>query len=130
MNGGLDQRNFPAAAAASAALLPPGAAPKPLRNYKLLVDPFLVKNGNKLYRYDGIVAGDAGAAAQYPPVVPRDPRNQLASRMRARLEPHDIPVPRYAAHFISNSFLASLCNFLCPPTGTKSIKTTLVTHRL
>lgn len=103
MNGGLDQRNFMAAAAvaptttAAAAVgpQPPGGAPKPLRNYKLLVDPFLIKGGIKLYRYDGLVAGDVTTAAQYPPVVPRDPRNQLASRLRTRLEPHDIPVPRY-----------------------------------
>ena len=30
----------------------------------------------------------------HPPVIPRDPRNPLA-RIRSRVEPLDIPVPRY-----------------------------------
>lgn len=59
------------------------------RNFKLLIDPCLVKGGVKLYRYDGIVQGDPN----YPPVIPRDPRNQLA-RLRTRLEPHDMQIPR------------------------------------
>lgn len=62
---------------------------KNLRNYKLLIDPFLVKGAAKLYRYDGIMPNDS----QYPPVQARDPRNQLA-RLRSRIEPLDIPVPR------------------------------------
>lgn len=68
----------------------PVSSHKNLRDYKLLVDPFLVKGGAKLYRYEGIVANDP----KYPPVLPRDPRNQMASRIRSRLEPHDILVPR------------------------------------
>lgn len=76
MNGGIEPRA--------------AASHKNLRNYKLLVDPFLVKGGVKLYRYEGVVPNDTN----YPPVIPRDPRNQLASRLKSRLEPHDIPVPR------------------------------------
>ncbi|KAJ8711311.1 hypothetical protein PYW07_008553 [Mythimna separata] len=60
------------------------------KNYKLLIDPFLIKGGAKLYRYDGTVPGDAS----YPPVQCRDPRSQL-SRIWNRLEPADLPVPRF-----------------------------------
>ncbi|XP_022831575.1 histone-lysine N-methyltransferase SETD1 isoform X2 [Spodoptera litura] len=66
----------------------PHKAPK---NYKLLMDPFLVKGVTaKVYRYDGNVPGDA----TYPPVQCRDPRSQL-SRIWNRLEPADLPVPRF-----------------------------------
>ncbi|KAH9641472.1 hypothetical protein HF086_006088 [Spodoptera exigua] len=66
----------------------PHKAPK---NYKLLVDPFLVKGvTTKVYRYDGTVPGDTA----YPPVQCRDPRSQL-SRIWNRLEPADLPVPRF-----------------------------------
>ncbi|XP_034176391.2 SET domain containing 1 [Osmia lignaria lignaria] len=64
-------------------------AQKP-RNYKLLVDPFLVKGATKLYRYDGMVPGDP----TYPEVQPRDPRSQL-TRIWTRLEQLDLPVPRF-----------------------------------
>ncbi|XP_047032818.1 histone-lysine N-methyltransferase SETD1 isoform X1 [Helicoverpa zea] len=60
------------------------------KNYKLLMDPFLVKGAAKLYRYDGTVPGDT----TYPPVQCRDPRSQL-SRIWNRLEPADLPVPRF-----------------------------------
>lgn len=60
------------------------------RNYKLVVDPFLVKGASKLYRYDGVVLNDPN----YPPVVPRDPRSHL-TRIWTRLETLDLPVPRY-----------------------------------
>ncbi|XP_043250324.1 histone-lysine N-methyltransferase SETD1 isoform X1 [Colletes gigas] len=60
------------------------------RNYKLLVDPFLVKGATKLYRYDGMVPGDP----TYPEVQPRDPRSQL-TRIWTRLEQLDLPVPRF-----------------------------------
>lgn len=59
------------------------------RNYKLLVDPFLVKGVTKLYRYDGVVPNDNS----YPTVTPRDPRSQL-TRIWTRLETMDLPVPR------------------------------------
>ncbi|CAB3220457.1 unnamed protein product [Arctia plantaginis] len=60
------------------------------KNYKLLMDPFLVKGATKLYRYDGCVPGDTS----YPPVQCRDPRSQIA-RMWNKLEPADLPVPRF-----------------------------------
>lgn len=65
-------------------------APQKPRNYKLLVDPFLVKGATKLYRYDGTVPGDP----TYPEVQPRDPRSQL-TRIWTRLEQLDLPVPRF-----------------------------------
>lgn len=63
--------------------------PKPPKNYKLLVDPFLVKGASKLYRYDGVVLNDS----TYPSVTPRDPRSHL-TRIWTRLENLDLPVPR------------------------------------
>jgi hypothetical protein len=60
------------------------------KNYKLLVDPALVKGASaKLYRYDGIVPNDAS----YRPPVPRDPRSHL-TRIWTRLETLELPVPR------------------------------------
>lgn len=70
---------------------PPLAGLKAPRNYKLLVDPCLIKGREKLYRYDGIVPN--GDPAFQVPVQARDPRNQLA-RLRTRQEPLDLPVPR------------------------------------
>lgn len=61
---------------------------KILRNYKLLLDPLLVKGAQKVYRYDGIVPDDPS----YPPVFPCDPRKPPA-RVR-RLEPMELIVPR------------------------------------
>lgn len=66
---------------------PPPAKP---RNYKLLVDPFLVKGATKLYRYDGLVPGDPTC----PVVQPRDPRSHV-NRMWTRREQLDLPVPRF-----------------------------------
>nr|CAD7258232.1 unnamed protein product [Timema shepardi] len=60
------------------------------RNYKLLIDPCLVKGAAKLYRYDGNVPNDAS----YPQIQVRDPRSQL-TRIWTRLEPLDIPVPKF-----------------------------------
>ncbi|RZC33408.1 RRM 1 domain containing protein, partial [Asbolus verrucosus] len=65
-------------------------AQKGPKNYKLLVDPFLVKGAAKLYRYDGVVPNDAS----YRPPVPRDPRSHL-TRIWTRLETLDLPVPRF-----------------------------------
>lgn len=67
-----------------------GQSAQKLRNYKLLIDPFLVKGAAKLYRYDGVVPGDP----TYPPVQLRDPRSQL-TRIWTRLEQLDLPVPRF-----------------------------------
>lgn len=84
MNGGMEQK-IPGHNAAL------HKAPK---NYKLLVDPFLVKGATKLYRYDGLVPGDSS----FPPVQCRDPRSQL-SRIWSRMEPADLPVPRYTSFY-------------------------------
>lgn len=65
---------------------------KNVHDYKLLVDPFLVKGQTqKIYRYDGIVPGDV----QYPPVTVKDPRNVKALKLRQRLEPIELAVPRF-----------------------------------
>lgn len=64
--------------------------PKPVADYKLLVDPCLVKAAQKIYRYNGIVPNDS----QYPMVIVKDPRNSAAIRLRQRLEPIELPVPR------------------------------------
>lgn len=64
------------------------------RNYKLLLDPLLVKGaGNKVYRYDGVPDDPA-----YPPVFPCDPRKPVA-RVR-RLEPMELIVPRWVDNII------------------------------
>uniref|UniRef100_A0A182NMP3 [histone H3]-lysine(4) N-trimethyltransferase n=1 Tax=Anopheles dirus TaxID=7168 RepID=A0A182NMP3_9DIPT len=92
MNGTVENNpmaNVPPVPGASAAanML---AQQKAARNFKLLVDPFLHRGALKVYRYDGVVPGDPN----HPPVIPRDPRNPL-SRIRSRVEPLDIPVPRF-----------------------------------
>ncbi|XP_037922173.1 histone-lysine N-methyltransferase SETD1 [Hermetia illucens] len=71
---------------------PPAGQPghKAQKNFKLLFDPYLVKGATKVYRFDGVVPNDP----TYPTVNPRDPRNPLA-RIRQRVEPHVIPVPRF-----------------------------------
>ncbi|XP_076065509.1 histone-lysine N-methyltransferase SETD1-like isoform X2 [Oratosquilla oratoria] len=59
------------------------------RNYKLLIDPVLVKGtNNKLYRFEGVVEGDP----TYPPVVLRDPRKH---KLWIRPETLDLTVPRF-----------------------------------
>ncbi|KAI4455130.1 histone-lysine n-methyltransferase setd1 [Holotrichia oblita] len=63
--------------------------PKQPKNYKLIVDPCLVKGAAKLYRYDGNVPDGPCA-----PVIPRDPRSHL-TRIWTRLEVLDLPVPRF-----------------------------------
>ncbi|XP_068623377.1 histone-lysine N-methyltransferase SETD1 isoform X2 [Battus philenor] len=80
MNGGMEHRT-------------PGhnaVLHKAPKNYKLLMDPCLVKGATKLYRYDGCVPGDAS----YPPVQCRDPRSAL-SRIWNKLEAADLPIPRF-----------------------------------
>ncbi|KAF8778002.1 Histone-lysine N-methyltransferase SETD1B like protein [Argiope bruennichi] len=63
------------------------------RNYKLIVDPLLVKGKGteKIYRYDGIVPG---LEKYYPPIQVRDPRSRL-STLWAKSEPADLIVPRF-----------------------------------
>lgn len=69
-------------------------APKGPKNYKLVVDPVLVKGAAKMYRYDGNVPNDP----TYPQVIPRDPRSHL-TRIWARLETLDLPVPRFEFNY-------------------------------
>lgn len=85
-----DQGGGAAAAATTAATATTNKGPK---NYKLLVDPFLVKGAMKLYRYDGVPTDPS-----YPPVTPRDPRSHL-TRIWTRLETLDLPVPRFVYIF-------------------------------
>lgn len=63
---------------------------KPTSDYKLLVDPLLQKAPAKVYRHNGIPTDPT-----FPPVlVVKDPRNITALRLRQRLEPIELPVPR------------------------------------
>lgn len=81
---------------------------KPPKNYKLLVDPFLVKGAIKVYRYDGVVPNDPS----YPPVTTRDPRSHL-TRIWTRLETLDLPVPRFVNYSPEKSLK---CYFLLQTT--------------
>jgi hypothetical protein len=64
--------------------IPTPSAPK---NYKLLVDPMLTgKKEAKVYRYEGIVPGEA-------PVIVRDPR-RFSTALSKRIDAMDLPVPR------------------------------------
>lgn len=116
MNGHQQYHQSSAAVDMDGAGGPMQPAQKVLRNYKLLVDPFLVKGRTeKLYRYDGVVPSDPA----YPPVLARDPRNQLA-RLRSRLEPLQLPVPRWVfahvRHNRSDVLFVYICSYaLCPP---------------
>lgn len=76
-NGGPDNRIF--------------SGPKPMRDYKLVVDPALcnTKGTQKVYRYDGIAPGELSASV----VTPRDPRSRLAT-IKQRVEILDLVLPR------------------------------------
>lgn len=59
------------------------------KNYKLLVDPLLTgKKEPKVYRYEGVVAGDSSSS-----IVVRDPRNRITA-LSKRSDSLDLPVPR------------------------------------
>lgn len=88
MNGNIDPQsgsNSNSSSSCSAATVQ-----KPIQDYKLIVDPFLMKASQKIYRYNGIVPNDPN----YPPVILKDPRNAKAIRLRVRLDPIELPVPR------------------------------------
>jgi len=58
-----------------------------LRNYKLLVDPFLTgKKEPKVYRYDGVFVNE-----QPTTVIVRDPRKRISTLGKLQA---DLPVPR------------------------------------
>lgn len=62
--------------------------PSIVRNYKLMVDPFLTgKKEPKVYRYDGVVINE-----QPTSVMVRDPRKRVTS-LGGRIQA-DLPVPR------------------------------------
>lgn len=67
-----------------------GGMQKPQQDYKLIIDPFLVKAPQKIYRYNGIVPNDPN----FPPVIPKDPRNAKKICLRVRLDPVELIVPR------------------------------------
>lgn len=85
MNGNIDPQG--GSNSNSSGAIPPQ---KPVQDYKLIVDPFLVKAQQKIYRYNGIVPNDPN----YPQVILKDPRNSKAIRLRVRLDPIELPVPR------------------------------------
>lgn len=87
MNGNVDPQ------CGSSSQLPPHQQQpqqKPTSDYKLLVDPCLGKGPTKIYRYNG-----APSDPTFPPVlVVKDPRNIAAIRLRQRVEPIELPIPR------------------------------------
>lgn len=84
INGGPDRHGN--GSQSSNANRPPN---QPVRNYKLISDPFIVKGAPKVYRYDGVVPGDQ----THPTVIPRDPRNTVV-RIRPRQDV-ELTLPRY-----------------------------------
>lgn len=68
-------------------------ATKGPKNYKLVVDPFIIKGTTKLYRYDGNIPNDP----MHQPVIVKDPRSHLA-KIWTRLETLDLPIPRFVYH--------------------------------
>lgn len=66
--------------------------PAKQKNWKLLIDPFLIKGSVKTVRYEGQVPGDP----TYPAVQVRDPRTQRPNNRWSRLDDVlDLPVPRF-----------------------------------
>lgn len=82
MNGALDPNSV-----AGTPIVPQ----KPIVDYKLLVDPFLVKAQAKLYRYNGVVPNEPN----FHPVLLKDPRNEKVMKIRQRVDPIELIVPRY-----------------------------------
>lgn len=74
------------------------------KNWKLLIDPFLIKGSVKTVRYEGLVPGDP----TYPMVQLRDPRTQRPTNRWSRLDDVlDLPVPRFRVSI--HHFLPSFC---------------------
>lgn len=78
----------------------PATPQKPIVDYKLLVDPFLVKAQTKLYRYNGIVPNEPNNH----PLLLKDPRNVKVIKLRTRVDPIELIVPRYISNYNNNSF--------------------------
>ena len=65
--------------------------PAKQKNWKLLIDPTIIKGAVKLLRYEGQVPGDP----TYPVVHVRDPRSQIPKLWSRALDVLDLPVPRF-----------------------------------
>lgn len=66
-------------------------AAKQPKNFKLIVDPALMKGAPiKIHRFDGVVPNDP----TYPPVIPRDPRNPLVRVRPKLLDAIELLIPR------------------------------------
>lgn len=87
MNGNIEPQGGSNSNSSSSSSVP--GMQKPLQDYKLVVDPFLVKAPAKIYRYNGIVPNDSSF-----PVILKDPRNAKKICLRVRLDPIELPVPR------------------------------------
>lgn len=85
MNGAVDTHSAPNSNSGT-----PIAPQKQPHDYKLLMDPFLVKVPQKIYRYNGIVPNDPS----HPLVILKDPRNVKVIKLRTRLDPLELIVPR------------------------------------
>lgn len=86
MNGNIDLQGGSNSNSSSGS----AALQKPVQDYKLIVDPFLMKAPQKIYRYNGLVPTDPA----YPLVILKDPRNAKAIRLKIRLDPIELVVPR------------------------------------
>lgn len=82
--------------------------PQKQKNWKLLIDPFLIKGSTKLVRYEGQVPGDA----TYPPVHVRDPRSHIP-KLWSRLEVLDLPVPRFKVYLVKLFIYVIISHQLC-----------------
>lgn len=88
MNGNIEPQGGSNSNSSSNSSIVPGMQ-KPLQDYKLVVDPFLVKAPQKIYRYNGIVPNDPSF-----PVILKDPRNAKKINLRMRIDAMELPVPR------------------------------------
>ena len=82
--------------------------PNKPKNWKLIIDPFLIKGSTKLFRYEGQVPGDP----TYPVVHLRDPRSQI-SRIWSRLDVLDLPIPRFRVFYSIIFHYFSSYSILC-----------------
>ncbi|XP_071945453.1 uncharacterized protein [Antedon mediterranea] len=64
---------------------------KKWKNYRLMIDPFIKKGQQKVYRYDGLIHGPL--ANVFPSPMLRDPRSKI-SRLWRR-EKADLPIPKF-----------------------------------
>lgn len=85
----------------------PAAPQKPIVDYKLLVDPFLVKAQAKLYRYNGVVPNEPNI----PPLLLKDPRNVKAIKFRTCVDPIELIVPRYYSKTILTNIIIIIIGF-------------------